>query len=247
MDAKPIAVITGANGGIGTAICKQLHLSGYRVAALCRPSEKAKAWAEDMAAQELDLKVYHADIRDLDAVQTAMAVIEQELGPIAVLVNNAGITRDGTLRKMELKDWQDVVDTNLTGAFNLCRAVVPFMVDREYGRIINISSVNGEKGQLGQTNYAATKAGLHGLTMSLAQELARKGITVNTISPGYVATDMVMAVPAEIRAMIIKAIPVGRLGKPEEIARVVDFLADSQAGFITGSNISANGGQHMHY
>ncbi|WP_341503355.1 acetoacetyl-CoA reductase [Gallaecimonas sp. GXIMD4217] len=247
MDSKQVAVITGANGGIGTAICQQLHDSGYRVAALCRPSEKARVWAERMAEQDLDLRGYHADIRDLDGVQSAMAVIEQELGPIAVLVNNAGITRDGTLRKMDPKDWQDVVDTNLTGAFNLCRAVVPLMLEREYGRIINISSVNGEKGQLGQTNYAATKAGLHGLTMSLAQELARKGITVNTISPGYIATDMVMQVPAEIRAMIIKQIPVGRLGEPAEIARIVDFLADRQAGFITGSNISANGGQHMHY
>ncbi|WKE66587.1 acetoacetyl-CoA reductase [Gallaecimonas kandeliae] len=246
MEKRNVAVVTGANGGIGTAICRALAKEGYQVAALCRCPQRAEPWLEQEKALGYSPRLVIADIKDQDAIFSAVAVVEAEMGPIDLVVNNAGITRDKTLKRMQEEDWLDVIQTNLTGAYHLCRAVVAPMLERQYGRIINISSINGEKGQLGQTNYAAAKAGLHGLTMSLAQEVASKGITVNTISPGYIATEMVMAVPEEIRNAIISQIPVGRLGKPEEIARIVAFLASPEAGFITGSNISANGGQHMH-
>ncbi|MED5526593.1 acetoacetyl-CoA reductase [Gallaecimonas pentaromativorans] len=241
-----VALVTGANGGIGTAICRALAKEGYKVATLCRCPEKAARWVEQEKALGFDPYLVLADICDQDGVFSAISVIEKELGPLSVVVNNAGITRDKTLRKMMEDDWLEVIQTNLTGAYHLCRAAVPQMLEHKYGRIINISSINGEKGQLGQTNYSAAKAGLHGLTMALAQEVANKGITVNTISPGYIATEMVMAVPEEIRNSIIAQIPVGRLGDPAEIARIVAFLASPESGFITGSNISANGGQHMH-
>ncbi len=216
------------------------------MATLCRCPEKAQRWAEQEKAHGYEPYMVLADICDQDAVFSAISVVEKELGPLSVLVNNAGITRDKTLKKMLEDDWLEVIQTNLTGAYHLCRAAVPTMLEHQYGRVINISSINGEKGQMGQTNYSAAKAGLHGLTMALAQEVARKGVTVNTISPGYIATEMVMAVPEEIRNSIISQIPVGRLGDPDEIARVVAFLASPDSGFITGSNISANGGQHMH-
>ncbi|EKE74021.1 acetoacetyl-CoA reductase [Gallaecimonas xiamenensis 3-C-1] len=239
-------MVTGANGGIGTAICRALAKEGYQVAALCRCPSRAEPWLEQEKAQGYNPHLVIADIKDQDGIFSAVSVVEAELGAINLVVNNAGITRDKTLKRMQEDDWLEVIQTNLTGAYHLCRAVVPLMLERQYGRIVNISSINGEKGQMGQTNYAAAKAGLHGLTMSLAQEVASKGITVNTISPGYIATDMVMAVPEEIRQSIINQIPVGRLGEPSEIARIVTFLASPDAGFITGSNLSANGGQHMH-
>ncbi|MDI9246724.1 acetoacetyl-CoA reductase [Marinobacter sp. CHS3-4] len=246
MSKQQIAVVTGGTGGIGTAICQLLSDQGYRTIALSSSERKAETWQEDQLKAGYNIEARPLNVSDFGDCERLILDVEEAIGPISVLVNAAGITRDTPLKRMTADQWQTVINVNLNGTFNMCRTALPFMLEREYGRIINISSINGEKGQFGQVNYATSKAGIYGLTMSLAQEVARKGITVNAISPGYIATDMVMAVDEAIRDKIIAQIPVGRLGEPKEIARIVDFLASPDAGFITGSNISANGGQHMH-
>jgi len=241
-----VALVTGGTGGIGAAICIRLAESGAKVATNYRNEEKARAWqAEVKAARGYDIKIYHADVSDFDACADMVKKVTADLGPIDVLVNNAGITKDVTLRKMTKEQWDAVMKINIDGLFNVTKHVVEGMMARGWGRIINISSINGQKGQIGQTNYATSKAAVHGFTKSLAQEVARKGITVNTVSPGYIATDMVMNVNEEIRNKIIATIPVGRLGTSEEVAAMVDFLCSHESGFTTGADFSMNGGQHM--
>ncbi len=240
-----VALVTGGTGGIGAAICLKLAESGARVATNYRNEEKAKAWQADAKKAGHDIAIYQADVSDFDACQALTEQVGKDLGPIDILVNNAGITKDGMFKKMSKEKWDVVMNINLDGLFNMTKPLIEGMTDRGWGRIINISSINGQKGQLGQTNYVASKAGMHGFTMALAQEVARKGVTVNTVSPGYIATEMVMAVSEDIRNSIIAAIPVNRLGTPEEIAALVDFLASEEAGFATGANFSMNGGQHM--
>ncbi len=241
-----VALVTGGTGGIGTAICQQLAKENIKVAAAYHNEEKAKRWKEEQAKLGFEFFIIKSDVENFDSCGKMVAAVEEALGPIDVLVNNAGITRDTQLKSMTAEQWQDVLRTNLDSVFNVTRHVINSMIARNYGRIINISSINGEKGQFGQTNYSAAKAGIHGFTMALAQEVAKKGITVNTVSPGYIATEMVMAVAEEIRQKIIAQIPVGRLGEPKEIARLVAFLASTDSGYITGANIAMNGGQHMH-
>ena len=240
-----VALVTGGTGGIGTAICKKLADMGHRVATNYRNEEKAKAWQAQMKADGYDIALVKGDVTSPDEAQAMVAEVEKTLGPVEILVNNAGITRDGTFHKMTAQQWNDVINTNLNSVFNVTRPVIEGMRERKWGRIIQISSINGLKGQYGQANYAAAKAGMHGFTISLARENAKLGITVNTVSPGYVATDMVMAVPEEVSAKIAADIPTGRLGKPEEIAYAVGFLVDDQAAWITGSNLDINGGHHM--
>ncbi|MCG3143012.1 MAG: Acetoacetyl-CoA reductase [Gammaproteobacteria bacterium] len=238
-----VAIVTGGTGAIGKAICRQLADSGAKVATNYRSEEKLKRWQEENKGYSFF--AYKCDVTDFNTCKDFVAAVEKELGPVDILVNNAGITMDTTLRKMTWEQWNTVLNTNLDSVFNMSRQVVQGMTDRGFGRIINISSINGQKGQIGQCNYSAAKAGMHGFTMALAQEVARKGVTVNTLSPGYIATEMVMAVPEDIRKQIIAQIPVGRLGAVEDIAYAVDFLAAPEAGFITGADIAANGGQHM--
>ena len=240
-----VALVTGGTGGIGTAICKKLADMGHKVATNYRNEEKARAWQAQMKADGYDIALVKGDVTSPDEAQAMVKEVEQTLGPVEILINNAGITRDGTFHKMSADQWGDVINTNLNSVFNVTRPVIEGMRDRKWGRIIQISSINGLKGQYGQANYAAAKAGMHGFTISLARENAKLGITVNTVSPGYVATDMVMAVPEEVRAKIAADIPTGRLGKPEEIAYAVAFLVDEQASWITGSNLDINGGHHM--
>ncbi len=240
-----VALVTGGTGGIGAAICMKLAESGAKVATNYRNKEKAEAWQAEAKSKGFDIVIYQVDVTDYDGCVAMMKQIEADLGPVDILVNNAGITKDTTLRKMTRDKWDAVMDINLNGMYNVTQPLIEGMTSRGWGRIINISSINGQKGQMGQTNYSATKAGMHGFTMSLAQEVARKGVTVNTVSPGYIATDMVMAVPEEIREKIIAQIPAGRLGTPEEIAELVNFLASDAAGFTTGANYAMNGGQHM--
>ncbi len=237
-----VAVVTGGTRGIGAAISVALKQAGHRVAAsYAGNEERAKAFE-----QETGIKSYKWDVADFDACQTGTAQIAKDLGPIEILVNNAGITRDTMLHRMTKDQWRAVIDANLTGCFNMARAVIEGMRARNFGRIVNISSVNGQSGQMGQTNYSAAKAGLIGFTKALAQEGAAKGITVNAVAPGYIDTDMVAAVPADVMAkVILPKIPVGRLGRAEEIARAVAFLAADESGFITGSTLTANGGQYM--
>lgn len=243
---KRIALVTGGMGGIGTAICKALAESGHIVVTTYSKPGREQAWLADMKGLGLkDIHAYQCDVTDTAACKALAEKVAKDLGPVDVLVNNAGITRDCSFKKQTKDDWDAVLRTNLDSLFNMTKPVVDGMGDRGFGRIINISSINGQKGQFGQTNYSAAKAGMHGFTMALAQEVARKGVTVNTISPGYIATDMVMAVAEETRDKIVAQIPVGRLGKPEEIAALVAFLASEQAGFITGANVAMNGGQHM--
>ena len=240
-----VALVTGGTGGIGAAICLKLAESGARIATNYRNEEKAKAWQAEAKKAGHDIAIYQADVSDFDACQILTEQVKKDLGPIDILVNNAGITKDGMFKKMSKEKWDAVMSINLDGLFNMTKPLIEGMTDRGWGRIINISSINGQKGQLGQTNYAASKAGMHGFTMALAQEVARKGVTVNTVSPGYIATEMVMAVSEDIRNSIIAGIPVNRLGTPEEIAALVDFLASEEAGFATGADFSMNGGQHM--
>ncbi len=240
-----VALVTGGTSGIGDAICKQLASSGAKVATNYRNKDKAEQWLKEAQAAGYGFKAYQVDVADFDACATMVADIERDLGPIDILVNNAGITKDVTLRKMSKEQWETVLRINLDSLFNVTRHIIGGMIDRGYGRVINVSSINGQKGQIGQSNYTASKAGMHGFTMSLAQEVARKGITVNTISPGYIATEMVMAVPEPIRNQIIAQIPVGRLGTPQEVAYLADFLASDLACFITGADFALNGGQHM--
>lgn len=242
-----VALVTGGMGGIGTAICQTLAKKGVRVAAAYhRSHESAKNWQQQQRTAGFDIAISYADIGEFTECETLVKNLEAQVGPIDILVNNAGITQDAQLRNMTLEQWQAVIHTNLNSVFNVTRQVINHMIDRNYGRIINISSINAQKGQFGQTNYSAAKAGMHGFTKALAQEVARKGITVNTVSPGYIATEMVMAVPEKIREQIIAQIPVNRLGKPEEIARVVAFLAEDDSAFITGADFTINGGQHMY-
>ena len=240
-----VALVTGGTGGIGTAICKKLADMGHKVATNYRNEEKAKAWQAKMKADGYDFTLVKGDVGTPEEAAAMVKQVEEKLGPVEILVNNAGITRDGTFHKMSADQWGDVINTNLNSVFNVTRPVIDGMRERKWGRIIQISSINGLKGQYGQANYAAAKAGMHGFTISLARENAKLGITVNTVSPGYVATDMVMAVPEEVRAKIAADIPTGRLGKPEEIAYAVGFLVDEQAAWITGSNLDINGGHHM--
>ncbi|WP_411832261.1 beta-ketoacyl-ACP reductase [Pseudoxanthomonas mexicana] len=240
-----VALVTGGTGGIGTAICKKLADQGHKVATNYRNEEKARAWQQQMKAEGYDFTLVKGDVTDPAEAEAMVRQVEAELGPVEILINNAGITRDGTFHKMTAQQWGDVINTNLNSVFNVTRPVIEGMRERKWGRIIQISSINGLKGQYGQANYAAAKAGMHGFTISLARENAKLGITVNTVSPGYVATDMVMAVPEEVRAKIAADIPTGRLGKPEEIAYAVAFLVDEQAAWITGSNLDINGGHHM--
>jgi len=246
---KRVALVTGGTGTIGGEICRHLARQGNRVAATCLPTEeetaKAKTWEAERTAEGFEVTVVACDLTDFDATAVAIREVERRFGPVDILVNAAGITRDAPLRKMSPQHWREVVQANLDSVFNTTRNVIEGMLDRGYGRIINISSVNGQKGQFGQANYAATKAGIHGFTMSVAQEGARKGVTVNTVSPGYIESPMVMAVPDEVRAKIVAQIPVARLGKPEEVARLVAFLAAEESGYITGADLSINGGLHM--
>ena len=244
-----VALVTGGAGGIGTEISKKLANDGYRVVVTCVPvfeCPNLDEWKRQRQAEGLDIAVYPADVADFESCQAAIEQIEKEVGPVDVLVNCAGITRDATLKKMSVQQWNEVIDTNLNSVFNMTKQVFVGMTERGYGRIINIASVNGRKGQFGQANYSAAKAGMHGFTMAVAQEGVRKGVTVNTISPGYIGTDMVKKIPEEVLKTIIAQIPVGRLGEPEEIARVVAFLAHEASGFITGANIDINGGQFIH-
>ena len=240
-----VALVTGGTGGIGAAICLRLAKAGATVATNYRNEEKARKWQTEVKTQGYDIKIYHADVSDFDACGELIEKIKSDIGLVDILVNNAGITKDASFRKMTRQQWDDVIKTNLNGLYNVTRHVIDGMLERGWGRIINISSINGQKGQFGQTNYSASKAGAHGFTMALAQEVARKGVTVNTVSPGYIATDMVMAVPEEVRKQIISQIPAGRLGTVEEVAAMVDFLASNEAGFTTGADFSINGGQHM--
>ncbi|WP_148716063.1 beta-ketoacyl-ACP reductase [Chitinolyticbacter meiyuanensis] len=240
-----IALVTGGMGGIGTAICKQLADAGYKVATTYSRPGKETQWLADAKEAGYAFHAYECDVTDFEACVALKQKLEAELGPVDVLVNNAGITRDATFKKLDKTNWDAVISTNLDSLFNISKQFVDGMAERGWGRVINISSINGQKGQFGQTNYSAAKAGMHGFTMALAQEVAKKGVTVNTISPGYIATEMVMAVPEDVRAKIVSGIPVGRLGKPEEIAGLVSYLASDLAGFLTGANLAINGGQHM--
>jgi len=237
-----IAVVTGGTRGIGAAISKTLQAAGYKVAANYAGNDEA---AQTFKAQT-GIPVYKWDVSNFEACADGLARVEAELGPVDVLVNNAGITRDGFFHKMTPDQWRAVIDTNLNSLFNMCRPVIEGMRNRNFGRIICISSINGQKGQAGQANYSAAKAGEIGFVKALAQENASKGVTVNAIAPGYIGTEMVRAIPADVlEKRILPLIPVGRLGEPEEIARCVLFLADDDAGFITGSTLAANGGQYM--
>jgi acetoacetyl-CoA reductase len=237
-----VAIVTGGTRGIGEAISVALRDMGMQVAAnYAGNEERARAFSD-----RTGIRTYQWDVSDFDACQDGARQVESDLGPIDVLVNNAGITRDTTIRKMDQQQWQDVINTNLGGCFNMAKAVFDGMIGRKYGRIVNIGSINGQAGQYGQVNYAAAKSGIHGFTKALAQEGARSGVTVNAIAPGYIDTDMVAAVPEDVLQKIVAKIPVGRLGKAEEIARAVGFLVDENAGFITGSTLSINGGQHMY-
>jgi acetoacetyl-CoA reductase len=237
-----VAIVTGGTRGIGEAISIALNDIGMKVAAnYAGNEERAREFSE-----RTGIPSYKWDVADFEACQEGVRRVESDLGPVDVLVNNAGITRDATMKRMDHQKWQEVMDTNLGGCFNMAKAVFEGMIGRGYGRIVNIGSINGQAGQYGQVNYAAAKSGIHGFTKALAQEGARSGITVNAIAPGYIDTDMVAAVPEEVLGKIVARIPVGRLGKAEEIARGVAFLVDENAGFITGSTMSINGGQHMY-
>jgi acetoacetyl-CoA reductase len=244
---KRIALVTGGMGGLGEAICFKLAALGYTVVTTYSPGNtRAQAWLQAMKARGFDFHAYACDVTDWESCQACVRQTVAELGPVDVLVNNAGITRDMTFKKMDKINWDSVMHTNLDSCFNMAKQVCDGMVDRNWGRIINISSVNGQKGAFGQTNYSAAKAGMHGFTKALALEVARKGVTVNTISPGYIGTKMVMAIPKEVLdSKIIPQIPIGRLGKPEEVAGLVAYLASEEAAFLTGANIAINGGQHM--
>lgn len=237
-----VAVVTGGTRGIGEAISLSLKDAGYNVVATYAGNDEAA----QKFTERTGIKAVKFDVSDFDACQAAIKDIESEVGPVEILVNNAGITRDGTMHRMDFEKWNQVIQTNLSSCFNMCRGVIEGMRERNFGRIVNIGSVNGQAGQYGQVNYAAAKSGIHGFTKALAQEGASKGITVNAIAPGYIATEMVRAVPENVLEKIVATIPVGRLGEASEIARAVNFLVADDAGFITGSTLSINGGQHMY-
>jgi len=240
-----LAYVTGGMGGIGTSMCQRLHRDGCTVVAGCGPTRDHAKWLAEQKALGYTFYASVGNVGDWESTVNAFKAIKAEHGPIDILVNNAGITRDGMFRKMSRADWDIVIETNLTSLFNVTKQVIDDMLERGFGRIINISSVNGEKGQFGQTNYSAAKAGMHGFTMALAQELASKGITVNTVSPGYIATDMVKGIRQDVLDKIIATIPIRRLGTPEEIASIVAWLAGDESGFATGADFSCNGGLHM--
>lgn len=242
-----IALVTGGMGGLGEAVCIKLAALGYRVVTTCSPSNtKAKDWLKSMNDLGHNFKAYPCDVTDFNSCSECVAKVQSDIGPIDVLVNNAGITRDMTFKKMTADDWDIVIRTNLYSVFNMTKQVIDGMVERGWGRIVNISSANGQKGAFGQTNYSAAKAGMHGFTKALALEVAKRGVTVNTISPGYIGTKMVMAIPREVLdSKILPQIPMSRLGKPEEVAGLVAYLASDEAAFVHGANISINGGQHM--
>ena len=243
--SKKVAYVTGGMGGIGTAICQRLNNDGYTVIAGCGPTRDSKKWIDEQKALGFTFYTSVGNVADWDSTVDAFTKAKNDHGPIDVLVNNAGITKDRVFLKMTRDDWDAVIDTNLNSMFNVTKQVVPDMVEKGWGRIIQISSVNGNKGQSGQTNYSAAKAGMHGFTMALAQELASKGVTVNTVSPGYIGTDMVRAIRQDILDKIVATIPVKRLGTPDEIGSIVGWLAGDQSGFTTGADFSCNGGLHM--
>jgi acetoacetyl-CoA reductase len=242
-----IALVTGGMGGLGEAICIKLAALGDKVVTTYSPGNtKAAEWIRTMNDMGYGFKGYPCDVSDFDSCKACVELVSTDIGPVDVLVNNAGITRDMTFKKMTKADWDAVIKTNLDSVFNMTKQVMDGMMGRNWGRVINISSVNGQKGAFGQTNYAAAKAGMHGFTKALALEVAKKGVTVNTISPGYIGTKMVMAIPQEVLdSKILPQIPQTRLGKPEEVAGLVAYLCSEEAAFVTGANISINGGQHM--
>jgi acetoacetyl-CoA reductase len=241
-----IAFVSGGMGGIGSAICQRFAQSGHTVVAGCLPGyERKQDWLDEMRSRGFRVHAAEGDVADFDSCAEMFYNVHAVVGPVDILVNNAGITRDSVFKRMTEQDWMAVINTNLNSVFNVTRQVVDGMCERGWGRVVNISSVNALKGQFGQTNYSAAKAGMAGFAKALAQEVVKKGVTVNTVSPGYVETDMVMAIRQEIRDQIVAAIPMGRLARPEEIAAVVAFLASDEAGYITGANISVNGGMHM--
>ena len=245
--AQRIALVTGGMGGLGEAICMKLEKMGLQVVVTYSPgNSKYKEWLKEMEGSGHKFRAYPCDVSDFESCQKMVGEVTKDLGPIDILINNAGITRDMTFKKMTKVDWDAVIKTNLDSVFNVTKPVVDGMVERGWGRVINVSSVNGQKGAFGQTNYSAAKAGMHGFSKALAYEVARKGVTVNTISPGYIGTKMVLAIPKDVLdSKIIPQIPMGRLGKPEEIAGLCAYLASDEAAFLTGANIAINGGQHM--
>lgn len=242
------ALITGGMGGLGETISTKMHDAGYRVVVTNSPNNKnSETWLADMKARGYEVSAFPIDVADYNSCEQGVAKIQQEVGPVDILINNAGITKDHTFRKMTKADWDAVIHTNLDSVFNMTKQVLDGMVTRGWGRVINVSSVNGQKGAFGQTNYSAAKAGMHGFTKALALEVARKGVTVNTISPGYIGTKMVTAIPKEVLDdKILPQIPVNRLGKPDEVAGLIVYLCSDEAAFLTGANVSINGGQHMH-
>jgi acetoacetyl-CoA reductase len=243
--AQKTAYVTGGMGGIGTTMCQRLSKDGFTVIAGCGPSRDHVKWLGEQRALGYTFHASVGNVSDWDSTVAAFEKVRAEHGDVHVLVNNAGITRDGLFRKMTPADWHTVIDTNLTSLFNVTKQVIEAMMETGWGRIINISSVNGEKGQFGQTNYSAAKAGMHGFTMALAQEVAGKGVTVNTVSPGYIATDMVKAIRQDVLDKIIAGIPVKRLGTPQDVASIVSWFASDESGFATGADFSINGGLHM--
>ena len=245
--AQKIALVTGGMGGLGEAICVKLEKMGLNVVVTYSPGNtKYKDWLKEMEGAGHKFHAYPCDVSDFDSCQKMVAAVVKDLGPVDILINNAGITRDMTFKKMTKVDWDAVIKTNLDSVFNVTKPVVDGMVERGWGRVINVSSVNGQKGAFGQTNYSAAKAGMHGFTKALAYEVARKGVTVNTISPGYIGTKMVLAIPKDVLdSKILPQIPMGRLGKPDEVAGLCAYLASDEAAFLTGANIAINGGQHM--
>jgi acetoacetyl-CoA reductase len=243
---KRIAYVTGGMGGIGTSITTRLSQAGFTVVAGCGPGSARKdRWLGEMRAKGHDVHASEGNVADWESTRAAFEKVLKEIGPVDVLVNNAGITRDGTFRRMSIEQWNAVIETNLNSLFNVTKQVIDGMLDRGWGRVINISSVNGQKGQFGQVNYSTAKAGIHGFTMALAQEVAGRGVTVNTVSPGYIGTDMVRAIKPEVLEKIVATIPVKRLGTPEEIGSIVAWLASEDSAFATGADFSLNGGLHM--
>ncbi len=244
---KRVVLVTGGMGGLGETICTKMSDAGYQVVATYSPGNTTHVeWVKQMKERGYDIMAVACDVADMDSCAKAVAQVSAKLGAVDILVNNAGITRDMTFKKMDKVNWDAVMRTNLDSLFNMSKQVVDGMVDRNWGRVINVSSVNGSKGAFGQTNYSAAKAGVHGFSKALALEVARKGVTVNTISPGYIGTKMVTAIPKEILdSKILPQIPVGRLGRPEEVAGLIIYLASEEAAFVTGANIAINGGQHM--
>jgi len=243
--SQKVAYVTGGMGGIGTAICQRLHKDGFKVIAGCGPTRDHAKWLAEQSAMGYTFYASVGNVGDWDSTVEAFTKTKADHGTIDILVNNAGITRDRMFLKMSREDWDMVIETNLNSMFNVTKQVVADMVEKGWGRIVNISSVNGEKGQAGQTNYSAAKAGMHGFTMALAQELATKGVTVNTVSPGYIGTDMVNAIREDVLAKIVATVPVKRLGKPSEIASIIAWLASEEGGYSTGADFSVNGGLHM--